>query len=86
MYVKRSIPIKEAGVLIGYSRHIFEMTAKELREAQAGEDDKAKGWRYDRISPEDARREIREYGTVHSTGLWHDGERWRYAKADPTGC
>ncbi|AXQ68541.1 hypothetical protein HOU00_gp134 [Caulobacter phage CcrPW] len=86
MYVMRRIPMKEAGEIVGYSRHIFEMTAKELREAQASEDSAGKGWRYDRIDPETARREIREYGTVHSTGLWHDGERWRYAKADPTGC
>lgn len=84
MYVMRSIPSTLEGY--GPTRHIFEMSAKELREEQANEEHKAKGWRFRRISPADARHEIREYGTVHSTGLWHDGERWRYAKADPTGC
>lgn len=73
---------------LGYNvtRHIFEMTAKELREHLANEEDKAKNIRYRRITPADARYYIREQDVIHSTGLWHDGERWRYARADETGC
>lgn len=68
-------------------QHIYEMTARELREAQATDtrDDDGNGVNHRRIDPDHARRLIGG-GVNHSTGLWHDGERWRYAKADPTGC
>lgn len=44
--------------------------------------EKAQGGQYRRVTAEYARRWVKQ-GLIHETGLWVDGDRVRYAPADP---
>jgi hypothetical protein len=61
---------------------LTEMTAKELRDAEAKNDPQVT---YKRIDSYRARQLVKD-GCHHETGLWVDYDgKMRYAKADPTG-
>jgi len=55
--------------------HLYEMTAKEFREAQAGDDEDHSGdcQFHERIDAARAHRHVKE-GRIHSTALYTDDE------------
>ena len=63
------------------SEILTEMTAKELKEAEARNDPQVT---YKRIDSVRARQMVKD-GYTHETGLWVDDGKVRYAKADPNG-
>jgi hypothetical protein len=67
------------GAQCSYSYMLHEMSPAEFKQAEA---EAAPHVRFAVWQWQSAHRWVREDG-LHSTGLWVDGERVRYAPADP---
>ncbi|MBS3648815.1 hypothetical protein KEU06_09375 [Pseudaminobacter sp. 19-2017] len=78
MYVIRTHTVELADKRFLSSDTLTEMTAKELRTAEA---ENRSGIEYNIVTAEMARRYVKQ-GMVHETGLWVDMDgKVRYAKA-----